>query len=500
MLTYGRFMIAFAAVGPMFKLGKGVDERGRSINEYLQVLTLALMGTRAALICQYLQTLLLCRKFKGVKLPLAITASIYGTSSITYGLLAISFDGKEAHWTWIVWYIVGAVESILVTLVSSICRNVSFKRTHLVQRMSLLTLIILGEGAISVAKQCQTLAKADTFPWNATNIIDIICAVLILYFLYMIYFDWIEEHGDFGAIREQIWACLHFFLHLALVLAVQGLKLCILWSAAIAAVKTKHLALTWSQSPSGGFANVTNATDRTQTAWHWYNLAEPIVIDQGYNIKTYAGALDTETDLLRLQKARDYIIVNGSSDAAGAEAALDVMKYTASKSVFTMAGFKKLDLIKAEEDWNLTLTHPSNSSVGSIYGPLSDNASSIDGTFDLTFCYFFTATGFTVLMCALMACFSQTLKRPYHWIRLGFSAVVGSTLCLMATMVVGENETYTHFTMSSWLLPTVTILLAMGESHALENTAVVLADSHSCIAQQRDTILSEPRRDWEIKF
>ena len=40
----------------------------------------------------------------------------------------------------------------------------------------------------------------------------------------MFYFDYTPEHVHYGSIRQQIWTCLHFPLHLAIVLAVEGLR------------------------------------------------------------------------------------------------------------------------------------------------------------------------------------------------------------------------------------------------------------------------------------
>lgn len=44
----------------------------------------------------------------------------------------------------------------------------------------------------------------------------------------MLYFDW-YSHSHFGSIRQQIWAILHFPLHLMLVLQVEGASQFIVW-------------------------------------------------------------------------------------------------------------------------------------------------------------------------------------------------------------------------------------------------------------------------------
>ena len=59
------------------------------------------------------------------------------------GRLSDSVFKKKGHSNaYIAWYVVAVVETIINIAVSSKWKVVSFKGTHLVQRMSLLTLII----------------------------------------------------------------------------------------------------------------------------------------------------------------------------------------------------------------------------------------------------------------------------------------------------------------------------------------------------------------------
>ncbi|KAE9966305.1 hypothetical protein BLS_007106 [Venturia inaequalis] len=85
-------------------------------------------------------------------------------------------------------------------------------------RMGLLTLIVIGEGAIGVTKTvAKVLGKGITIEGAA-----LICSiVLLLVFLWMLYFD-NQPKTRYGTIRQQIWSVLHFPLHLAIVGAVEG--------------------------------------------------------------------------------------------------------------------------------------------------------------------------------------------------------------------------------------------------------------------------------------
>lgn len=85
-----------------------------------------------------------------------------------------------------------------------------------------------------MTKQCQFIIKSEVLTLEASAVGNVVSAVLILYFLYMIYSDWLEE-AHFGRIRQQIWAFLHFPLHLFQVLAVEGASQAIAWRAATVA-------------------------------------------------------------------------------------------------------------------------------------------------------------------------------------------------------------------------------------------------------------------------
>jgi low temperature requirement protein LtrA len=60
------------------------------------------------------------------------------------------------------------VEVIAVIGVSSRWRIVSFKQTHLVERVGLLTLIILGEGIIGLTVSVTYVARYSAFTSSAT--------------------------------------------------------------------------------------------------------------------------------------------------------------------------------------------------------------------------------------------------------------------------------------------------------------------------------------------
>lgn len=117
------------------------------------------------------------------------------------------------------WYIILAIEMSVTVGVSCIWRRLSFKRTHLQERMSLLTLIVIGEGTIGVTKTVSKLMVDSGL--NFADCAMVVCIVAILLIVWMLHFDNLPL-TEFGSIREQVYACLHFPLHLAIVGLVEG--------------------------------------------------------------------------------------------------------------------------------------------------------------------------------------------------------------------------------------------------------------------------------------
>ena len=75
--------------------------------------------------------------------------------------------------------IVSVVEGLLIFLIAMIWRIISFKYTHLVERLQLLTLIIIGEGIIGLVKSVACITNGQTSN-NMSEIGTVVAAVLLL--------------------------------------------------------------------------------------------------------------------------------------------------------------------------------------------------------------------------------------------------------------------------------------------------------------------------------
>lgn len=86
-------------------------------------------------------------------------------------------NAKAPTALYMVFYGVMIAESIISITISCFWRMLSFKKTHLMERMSLLTIIVIGEGAIGVTK---TVGRIMGKQMDVEGCFTIMCIIVIL--------------------------------------------------------------------------------------------------------------------------------------------------------------------------------------------------------------------------------------------------------------------------------------------------------------------------------
>ncbi|KAF2654065.1 hypothetical protein K491DRAFT_717475 [Lophiostoma macrostomum CBS 122681] len=210
--------VGLALVGSAFNpSGKGAN------NTNLRILCYTLVISRSLLTIQYAIVLFFTfrAKYSKLYLPLALTMGMYAIAAVAFGAMIPAFVGEQPtnRRVYVVWYITMFVEGAVVIAISSFWKMLSFKKTHLMERMSLLTLIVIGEGAIGVTKTVSRMMGKGGLDVEGCFLIMCIIAMLVL--LWALYFDNFP-HGHYGTIRQQIWSLLHFPLQLSIVGVVEG--------------------------------------------------------------------------------------------------------------------------------------------------------------------------------------------------------------------------------------------------------------------------------------
>jgi hypothetical protein len=93
----------------------------------------------------------------------------------------------------------------------------------------------MGEGIIGMVKSVACITKGQETNSSA-EIGTVISSVILIYLIWILYFDQIDHHR-FGTIRQQVWALLHYPLHVAILLVVEGNTSLIVWNSVVQGLK-----------------------------------------------------------------------------------------------------------------------------------------------------------------------------------------------------------------------------------------------------------------------
>ena len=122
------------------------------------------MAARFALAVQYTTVIWHVRKYRSTWLPLGLMAGFNLIATVVYLGIAFSFKADNSH-GYLAWYVLGGLEVMLTAGLSLFWDVLSFEGTHLINRMSLLTFIIIGEG-IAVVSTYITLIVKQPEAWS----------------------------------------------------------------------------------------------------------------------------------------------------------------------------------------------------------------------------------------------------------------------------------------------------------------------------------------------
>lgn len=167
-------MTGFAIVGPIFQ----TDQSERD-NRAFKSLSIIMMISRLILAVQYCTVLWFVRSYQRTIPPVACTiGTLFMTAMIFLGM-TFGFGPQHGGRAQDGWYVVSVVEALVILAISSRWRILSFRHTRLVERVGLLTLIILGEGIIGMTKSLSNVMQGTTTVTGG-SIGLVVCAVLII--------------------------------------------------------------------------------------------------------------------------------------------------------------------------------------------------------------------------------------------------------------------------------------------------------------------------------
>ncbi|EFR02035.1 hypothetical protein MGYG_05037 [Nannizzia gypsea CBS 118893] len=145
-------------------------------------------------------------------------------NGLIYIALYFLFNDQAASigsYIWTLWWFQFAAETFVVMVKADQLPGIGFEDTHLNVRMGLLTLIIIGDGIISVTRIVNRTVGNGWTRWSFVHIFGVTISV---YLLWQSYFD-ITPTEKLGKLRQKIWTCLHFPFHAILILLSEGMQI-----------------------------------------------------------------------------------------------------------------------------------------------------------------------------------------------------------------------------------------------------------------------------------
>ncbi|KAE9966283.1 hypothetical protein BLS_007116 [Venturia inaequalis] len=476
-------MTGFVFAGPLFDLYDKADDI-RSFRDF----ALVLVVSRAILTLQYSLVMWQSRKCKKAMLPLGLSVFINFLAMVLFLVARYAFPDGSLEWYKPVSLVIIAIADGLATmLVAIFWRIVSFKFTNLVERVGLLTLIIIGEGIIGMVKSVSCITKSQASN-NGTEIGSVIAGVLLLYLIWMLYFDQIE-HERFGTIRQQIWALLHFPLHVAILLCVEGNTSLIVWNSAVQGLK-----FVWTLKPMLEQGSPSLAFTSDNAFLSNFN-SSMWAIDKQFKTKSWAASYNWTSDLTTISNVSStYPFRSPSWNNAVAPI---INKSFQAASVFVFQSHQE------------TL----NNMIAVMPEP-GDELHAVYRIFDVAVLYFYSGAAAMLLILAVCYWFGKLHKTKYEFGEIINRTLVGFTLLVIGISTVLSDRTETGFKIaaSNWIIPVVVtgfsfvivldnvLLTIMTVTHKSRNTFSTPNTHHSTsLADEEQQLVGRGRYEQALR-
>ncbi|EER27019.1 hypothetical protein D8B26_002647 [Coccidioides posadasii str. Silveira] len=425
-------MTGFAVLAPNFDTTDPLNHPRRFRN-----MGLLLMVSRLVLVLQYAIVAWYIRGYKKTLSAKIMTTGILFASAMVFLALAVTTQMRRGRYAYLGWYIVPAIEALAMVSISSIWKVLSFKGTPIVERFGGMTLIVLGEGTVGMTKAVTSIAKGTSYP-TASSIILITCYIIILYFMYMIYFDQTDENR-FGYIRQQIWAIFHFPLHMSILITSEGSRAFVLYSVAKGIYETafKH----------------SNASKVSETTSQVVDTLKLIV----HNLRARLRNTQDVPDL-------NYIYNNIT--------AIENLEADSEKLGDLIAEFTGRLFIWIMRSFGIDATPQKSTSQKD-----SEQLAKLTDKLFLVFRFFFIAAGLVLIFMAVLHWFSKSHKSRGEVLSIITTTTIGIGLSLTSIMALydeqdGESAFY-YYLNSGWIVPTVTLAYALVV--AIDNSIIVIS-------------------------
>lgn len=318
--------------------------------------------------------------------------------------------------------------------------------------MGLLTCIFFGEGVASACGSITKVIKAEDHldVWTNQTIGVVTACIALVYIVYMVYSDWVSK-VQLPGWRQMAWVIIHFPLHLAMMLFMEGVsQFIIFWKLTEQTLRTARQLQPLSEKiESGSFDSF--AEDMRQFVTDFTNKFPPMYT---FLYTALTDALDT-IDNFDIQKVADRI---AALPNATEEDIMNDKDYKGLIKASTDIGYALDNILYGTYGIDFTKQVVEDAGVGdedAVVGLQQDIHQRNYARFRVVFQYTFVCAGFFLALANILSIISRTKK--WTW-----SASIYHTVIFILAMgmslvaAVSQNEDYLmDYQSTPWALPTL---------------------------------------------
>ncbi|KAK9442403.1 Low temperature requirement A [Metarhizium brunneum] len=443
-------LVGFVVVAPKF------NPKDQDLDT-MRAMSLILCFSRACLAVEYASTLWHVRRYKKAHMPLYLQIALHAAASAVYLGVTFRFTREKQSRVYMTWYFIAGGEAILSLLLSNLSPVASLTKTHLMKRMTLLTVMIMGEGIQQLAKEVVTIVKNPT-AWDSTTIGLVTAGTTTIYLVFLVYFDWLRDSFYLPRLRQQLWTSLHLPFHLALVLFMQGFTQYLLWSKITGqAERALNIADPFDDAKEMTSLKVRDSINASVQAF--FQDYPPKILS---TVETVNQALSNFTTI---SNSFWPLLVNGTvpSDLSSAPPGYEADLATTNDAFLTLSIAMYNALFGAfgiNLDEDVSHKYPTAAKEVKDGGYQVLILSKTLERYYLVFAYGYIAAGCTIVLMVLLTIVARTTPfKPWPIARLAIILLLGLGTGLVATLWY-DDQKLGVFLATPWVLPTITFVWA----------------------------------------
>ncbi|KAF5019640.1 hypothetical protein F66182_8344 [Fusarium sp. NRRL 66182] len=459
-------MAGFSVVAPKFSPN---DQNTKT----MRTMSLILMVSRLCLAVEYASILWHIRRYKKQILPMMLQIGLNFFTAMIYLGITFRFTNGNSN-VFITWYILAGVEVALTFAIAYFFPVLSFQGTHLMKRIGLLTVIIIGDGIITVARSVVTIVNspdawgkfATPSFWGigaqANIVIDpqtigiVIAAATAIYAVFLIYFDWMKN-PNLPHFRQQVWALLHYPFHLALCLFVQGFTQLVIWTKIMDVFS--NLNMNWvlldDENAIAKSTTKTIVAELQKVAEQFFKTYTPQYITTWNTAEAALANISTINDTFwpEIAKYSSTLEESDKPDPEEFQVFYNAMIGLISAMENALLETFKIDLVGEISDEN------EKKGIEQTDAAFESQVNEkMWLRFELIFEYTYIAAGITLIMMVILSIISRTGPWSMWAIaRHSLFTLLGMGMSLVACLMYSYDHA-TAYQTSAWMLPTITIV------------------------------------------